>query len=44
VVSLMRQVADDVQADEIMITSMIYGRDERRRSYELMAREWGLSR
>ena len=43
VVSLMRQVADQVQADEVMVTSMIYGRDERRRSYELMAREWGLT-
>ena len=30
--------------DEVMVTSIIYGRDERRRSYELLAREWGLSR
>ena len=30
------------EADEIMVTSMIYGRAERRRSYELLAAEWGL--
>jgi luciferase family oxidoreductase group 1 len=42
VVSLIRQVLEDTQADEVMVTSMIYGREERRRSYELLAREWGL--
>jgi hypothetical protein len=35
-------VLDDVPVDEVMVTSMIYGRAERRRSYELLAREWGL--
>ena len=44
VVSLIRQVLDDVQVDEVMVTSMIYGPAERRRSYELLAREWGLRR
>ena len=43
VVSLIRQVLADVPVDEVMVTSMIYGRDERRRSYELLAREWGLT-
>ena len=42
VVSLIRQILDDVQADEVMVVSMIYGHAERRRSYELLAREWGL--
>jgi luciferase family oxidoreductase group 1 len=42
VVSLIRQVQDDVQADEVMVTSMIFGHAERRRSYELLANEWGL--
>ena len=42
VASLVRQIADATEADEIMVTSMIYGRDERRRSYELLADEWGL--
>jgi alkanesulfonate monooxygenase SsuD/methylene tetrahydromethanopterin reductase-like flavin-dependent oxidoreductase (luciferase family) len=40
VASLIRQVVAEVQADEVMVTSMIYGREERRRSYELLAREW----
>ena len=26
-----------------MVTTMIYGKAERLRSYELLAREWGLS-
>jgi hypothetical protein len=29
--------------DEVMVTSLIYGQAERRRSYELLAAEWGLS-
>jgi alkanesulfonate monooxygenase SsuD/methylene tetrahydromethanopterin reductase-like flavin-dependent oxidoreductase (luciferase family) len=42
VVSLIRQIVEATEADEIMVTSMIYGRAERRRSYELLAGEWGL--
>ena len=42
VVSLMQQIVEATEADEIMVTSMIYGRAERRRSYELLAAEWGL--
>jgi luciferase family oxidoreductase group 1 len=42
VVSLIRQIVEATEADEIMVTSMIYGRAERRRSYELLAEEWGL--
>ena len=33
VVSLIRQIVEATEADEIMVTSMIYGRAERRRSY-----------
>ena len=38
-----RQIVEATEADEIMVTSMVYGRAERRRSYELVAAEWGLS-
>jgi len=30
------------QADELMVTTMIYDHDARRRSYELLARAFGL--
>ena len=43
VASLIRQVVEDVQVDEVMVTSIIYGQNERRRSYELLAAEWGLA-
>jgi luciferase family oxidoreductase group 1 len=42
VASLIRQIVEATEADEIMVTSMIYGPGERRRSYELLAAEWGL--
>jgi luciferase family oxidoreductase group 1 len=42
VAATIRHLIDDTGADEIMVTSMIYGRAERRRSYELLAAEWGL--
>ena len=42
VAAILRQIADDTMADELMITTMIWGREERLRSYELLAREWGL--
>jgi luciferase family oxidoreductase group 1 len=40
VASLVRQVAGDTGADEVMVTSIMYGREERRRSYELFATAW----
>jgi luciferase family oxidoreductase group 1 len=43
VASLMRQILEATDADEIMVTSMVYGRAERLRSYQLLANEWGLS-
>jgi len=42
VAAILRQLADDTAADELMITTMVWGRRERLRSYELLAREWGL--
>ena len=41
--SHLRQIAADTAADELMVTTMIYGKAERLRSYELLAREWGLN-
>jgi luciferase family oxidoreductase group 1 len=41
VAAVMHQLASDVQADELMVTTMIYGKKERLRSYELLAEEWG---
>jgi luciferase family oxidoreductase group 1 len=40
VVSLVRELARETQADEIMVTSGLYGKAERFRSYELLASEW----
>jgi luciferase family oxidoreductase group 1 len=40
VASLIRHIAEDTEADEIMVTTMIYGPSERLRSYELLAEEW----
>ena len=42
VASTIRNLVNDTGADEIMVTSMMYGRDARFRSYELLAKEWGL--
>jgi luciferase family oxidoreductase group 1 len=41
VVSLLRQIAEETSADELMVNTMMYGKAERLRSYELLAREWG---
>jgi alkanesulfonate monooxygenase SsuD/methylene tetrahydromethanopterin reductase-like flavin-dependent oxidoreductase (luciferase family) len=41
VASMIRNIASDTQADEVMITSTIYGRMERFRCYELVANELG---
>jgi hypothetical protein len=35
-------LVDDTGADEIMVTSVMCGRDARFQSYELLAAEWGL--
>jgi alkanesulfonate monooxygenase SsuD/methylene tetrahydromethanopterin reductase-like flavin-dependent oxidoreductase (luciferase family) len=40
VAATIRHLVDDTGANEIMVTSMIYGRAERRRSYELLAAAW----
>jgi luciferase family oxidoreductase group 1 len=40
VASLIRHAIDDAHVDEIMVTTMIHGREERLRSYELLAAEW----
>lgn len=40
VASMIRHAVADTQADEIMVTTMIYGREERLRSYELLAAAW----
>jgi luciferase family oxidoreductase group 1 len=40
VASLIRHLLDETGADEIMVTSGMYGREERFRSYELLAAEW----
>jgi luciferase family oxidoreductase group 1 len=42
VASMLRQIATETNADELMVTTMIYGKAERLRSYELLAQEWGL--
>jgi hypothetical protein len=41
VAGLIRNIAADVQVDEVMITSTVYGRMERFRCYELIAHELG---
>ena len=40
VASMIRHLAADTQADEVMVTTTIYGRMERLRSYALLAAEW----
>jgi luciferase family oxidoreductase group 1 len=40
VASTIRNLVNDTGADEIMVTSMMYGRDARFRAYELLAEEW----
>jgi luciferase family oxidoreductase group 1 len=42
VASLLRQIASETGADELMVNTMMYGRTERLRSYELLARQWEL--
>jgi luciferase family oxidoreductase group 1 len=40
VVALLEQLAAETMANELMVTTMIYGEAERRRSYELLAEAW----
>ena len=40
VAAILRHAAADTGADEIMVTTMVYGENERRRSYELLAQVW----
>jgi alkanesulfonate monooxygenase SsuD/methylene tetrahydromethanopterin reductase-like flavin-dependent oxidoreductase (luciferase family) len=40
VVALLRQLAAETMADELMVTTMIFGEQERQRSYELLADAW----
>ena len=40
VAATLRQLADETAADEIMVTTIVYGAEERRRSYELLASAW----
>ena len=42
VAALIRHIVADTLADEVMVTTMIFGKQERLRSYELLAGEWGL--
>jgi alkanesulfonate monooxygenase SsuD/methylene tetrahydromethanopterin reductase-like flavin-dependent oxidoreductase (luciferase family) len=42
VAAILRQMVSDTSADELMVTTMVYGKAERLRSYELLAREWDL--
>jgi luciferase family oxidoreductase group 1 len=42
VASTIRNLVNDTGVDEIMVTSMMYGRNARFRAYELLANEWGL--
>ena len=39
--AILLQLASDVRADELMVNTMIHGKAERQRSYELLAQEWG---
>jgi alkanesulfonate monooxygenase SsuD/methylene tetrahydromethanopterin reductase-like flavin-dependent oxidoreductase (luciferase family) len=40
VVPALLALAAEAGADELMVTTMVYGAEERRRSYELLAGAW----
>src|SRR5262245_11967607 len=40
VAGMLRHLAEDTGADELMVTTMVFGREERVRSYALLAAEW----
>jgi alkanesulfonate monooxygenase SsuD/methylene tetrahydromethanopterin reductase-like flavin-dependent oxidoreductase (luciferase family) len=44
VAHMIRNITSDLQVDEVMITSIVYGRMERFRGYELIAQELGPAR
>jgi hypothetical protein len=39
---MIRNIASDTEANEVMITSTVFGRMERFRCYQLIASEFGL--
>jgi luciferase family oxidoreductase group 1 len=43
VAGFLRHLAEETGADEMMVTSAMYGKAERFRSYEMLAEEWGLA-
>jgi luciferase family oxidoreductase group 1 len=43
VAATLREIASETSADEIMVTTVVYGVEERRRSYALLAEEWQAS-
>ena len=40
VAAILRQISSETAADELMVMTLVHGRDARLRSYELLAREW----
>ncbi len=38
------RLAEEAGVDEVMVTTLVHGHDTRRRSYELLAEAFGLSR
>jgi luciferase family oxidoreductase group 1 len=38
--AMLREIAAETAADELMVTTMVHGKAERLRSYELLAQEW----
>jgi luciferase family oxidoreductase group 1 len=42
VAAVLRQIAADTEADELLVTTMVHGKAERLRSYEFLATEWRL--
>ena len=43
VMARLSALIDETQADEVMITTMVYGVEQRRRTYELLADAFGLA-
>jgi luciferase family oxidoreductase group 1 len=40
--AILHHLVEETGANELMVTTMVFGRQERLRSYELLAGEWGL--
>jgi alkanesulfonate monooxygenase SsuD/methylene tetrahydromethanopterin reductase-like flavin-dependent oxidoreductase (luciferase family) len=43
VANMIRNIASDTEANEVMITSTVFGRMQRFRCYELIAKEFGMT-